>query len=122
MTAAVKEGDELTLTIPVEISMQGLPDGGNAFAFRYGGVVLAAELGSGEGEMETAGVQVTVPSGAPQETAVKVNDLFGLFEEPTKFFTREGENFVMKSEPPLAFVPFYSCYQKRYALYVRVKE
>ncbi len=122
VTVAVKEGDELELTIPVEIAMKGLPDGGNAFAFRYGGVLLSVGLGSEDMRTEQTGVAVTIPSGEPREVTVKVGDLYALFEEPTKFFTREGENFVMKSEPPLNFSPHFKRYKERYAIYVRVKE
>ncbi len=122
VTVAVKEGDEITLKIPVEMGMKGLPDGENAFAFRFGGVLLSADLGSDDMRTETTGENVTIPSGEPCEVTVKVNDLYALFEEPTKFFVREGEIFVMKSEPPLKFSPHFKRYKERYAIYVRVKE
>ncbi len=122
ITVAVKEGDELTLTIPVEIGMKGLPDGKNAFAFRYGGVLLSAVLGGGNLRTETTGEGVTIPSGEKKEVSVKVESLEALFEEPSKFFTRKGERFEFHSEPPLVFTAHYKQYRERYALYVRVEE
>ena len=122
VTVAVKEGDLLELTVPVEISMKGLPDGGNAFAFRFGGTLLSVGLGSERMETETTGENVTIPSGEPQEVSVKVKDLYALFDDPTSFFSREGENFIMKAEPPLQFSPHFKRYKERYAIYVRVEE
>jgi len=54
-------GDTLTLTLPMEIKAYTLPDNPNAAAFKYGPVVLAAELGRDDKmKLRQVGVQCDV--------------------------------------------------------------
>ena len=54
-------GDTLTLTLPMEIRAYTLPDSPNAAAFKYGPVVLAAELGRDDKmKLRQVGVQCDV--------------------------------------------------------------
>ena len=54
-------GDTITLTLPMEIKAYTLPDNKNAAAFKYGPVVLAAELGRDDKmKLRQVGVQCDV--------------------------------------------------------------
>ncbi len=54
-------GDTITLTLPMEIKAYPLPDNANAAAFKYGPVVLAAELGRDDKmKLRQVGVQCDV--------------------------------------------------------------
>ena len=54
-------GDTITLTLPMEIKAYTLPDNPNAAAFKYGPVVLAAELGRDDKmKLRQVGVQCDV--------------------------------------------------------------
>ena len=54
-------GDTITLTLPMEIKAYTLPDNANAAAFKYGPVVLAAELGRDDKmKLRQVGVQCDV--------------------------------------------------------------
>lgn len=120
---AVKEGDEVVLTIPVEISLKGLPDGKNAFAFLYGGAVLSANLGTEEMRTSCVGENVTIPEKAVPCQDVLVDDLFHLFERPSDYLKREGEKFYLESNGKrLELGLHYKRYQERYAIYLRFLE
>ena len=117
-------GDEITLTIPVEVSLQGLPDGKNAFAFRYGNAVLSADLGTEDMEETTTGVSVTIPARRKLTSErVYFKDLFDLFENPSKYLVREGETFRLTGgDMPLTFGVHYKRYRERYTIYLRLCE
>ena len=54
-------GDTITLTLPMEIKAYTLPDNKNAAAFKYGPIVLAAELGRDDNmTLRQVGVQCDV--------------------------------------------------------------
>ena len=56
-----QSGDTITLTLPMEIKAYTLPDNPNAAAFKYGPVVLAAELGRDDKmKLRQVGVQCDV--------------------------------------------------------------
>ena len=56
-----QSGDTITLTLPMEINVYTLPDNPNAAAFKYGPVVLAAELGRDDKmKLRQVGVQCDV--------------------------------------------------------------
>ncbi len=121
---AVREGDEVALRIPVGVSLKGLPDGKDAFAFLYGGAVLSADLGTEDMEVTTTGVDVAIPARRILKTErVYFDDLYGLFEDPSEFLVREGEKFLLKGgDIPLEFGIHYRRYRERYAIYLRLCE
>lgn len=55
-------GDLITLTLPMELKVEGLPDNEQAAAFCYGPFVLSADLGREDLRTEMTGVDVTVPT------------------------------------------------------------
>lgn len=54
-------GDEIAITLPMEVRGFALPDGENTYAFKYGPVVLSALLGDKDMEKTITGVDVLVP-------------------------------------------------------------
>lgn len=57
----IKSGATFTITLPMEVTAENLPDNENAYAFKYGPFVLSAKLGKEKQETESHGVSVTVP-------------------------------------------------------------
>lgn len=55
------EGMEISMKIPMEVRAYSLPDGQDVYGFRYGPVVLSAELGTEDMQEGVTGVIVTIP-------------------------------------------------------------
>ena len=57
-----KDGDTVSVQLPMEVRAFTLPDDERAFAFKYGPVVLSAELGTDDKmDLTTCGVAVSIP-------------------------------------------------------------
>ncbi|MBR2085570.1 MAG: glycoside hydrolase family 127 protein, partial [Oscillospiraceae bacterium] len=56
-----KKGDVITLTIPEEVKAYNLPDDPAVYGFKYGPVVLSAELGKANMQTSSTGMWVTIP-------------------------------------------------------------
>lgn len=119
----VKEGDRLSLTIPVTVTLKGLPDG-DALAFRYGGAVLSARLGKESMEEGETGVDVTIPKRRVMETErVYFPDLYSVLDAPERFLVRRGDSFTLSGgDIPLSFGLHYRQHEERYAIYLRLRE
>ncbi len=117
------EGDELTFRIPVTVTLKGLPDG-DALAFRYGGVVLSADLGTEEMEETETGVDVTIPAKRKMASErIYFPDLADVLEYPEKYLVREGDSFRLTGgDVSYTFLPHYRRYRERYAIYFRLCE
>ncbi len=117
------EGDELTFRIPVTVTLMGLPDG-DALAFRYGGAVLSADLGTEDMEETETGVDVTIPARRKMKSErIYFEDLADVLESPEKYLVREGNAFRLTGgDVGYTFVPHYKRYRERYAIYFRLSE
>lgn len=119
----VKEGDSVSLRIPLTVTLKGLPDG-DALAFRYGGAVLSANLGREDMTETETGVDVIIPEKRIMETErVYFPDLAAVLERPDRFLLREGDRFrLIGGDVPLTFGLHYRNYDERYAIYLRLRE
>ena len=121
---AIKAGETLSFRIPLTVTMHGLPDGKDAFAFRYGGAVLSADLGTEDMEETETGVDVTIPARKHLESErVYFKSLYPLFDRPQDFLQREGEKFVLRGgDRELVYGLHYKRYKERYGIYFRFRE
>ena len=121
---AIKAGETLSFHIPLTVTMHGLPDGKDAFAFRYGGAVLSADLGTEDMEETETGVDVTIPAHKHLESErVYFKSLYPLFDRPQDFLQREGEKFVLRGgDRELVYGLHYKRYKERYGIYFRFRE
>ena len=121
---ALKAGETLSFRIPLTVTMQGLPDGKDAFAFRYGGAVLSADLGTEDMEETETGVDVTIPARKHLESErVYFKSLYPLFDRPQDFLQREGEKFVLRGgDRELTYGLHFQRYKERYGIYFRFRE
>lgn len=127
-----KDGTEITITLPMEVTAHNLPDGENTFAFKYGPVVLSALLGSTDMLTSTTGVNVSIPgssliensyisssngnitilSGTIDEFMANINDyLIKDNSSDTLSFTLEN------TDASLTYVTHYNQYTERYGIY-----
>ena len=124
-----KAGDEITLQLPMTISLEQLPDQQPYYAFMYGPIALASPMGKEDldglfaddsrGGHIAHGKQIPlvnmpILSGTPAELqqAVqkeKVKDLS---------FSYLGNVYPFRKEP-LKLIPFFRLHDERYALYFR---
>ena len=120
----LKEGETLTFRIPLTVTMHGLPDGKDAFAFRYGGAVLSADLGKEDMQEKETGVDVTIPARKVLASErIYFPSLYKLFERPQDFLVREGDTFTLKGgDRKYTFGLHYKRYQERYGIYFRFRE
>ena len=120
----LQAGDKLSFRIPLTVTMQGLPDGKDAFAFRFGGAVLSADLGTEDMEETETGVDVTIPARKILKSErVYFPSLYPLFERPQDFLQREGEKFVLRGgDTELCYGLHYKRYKERYGIYFRFRE
>ncbi|MBQ8625656.1 MAG: glycoside hydrolase family 127 protein [Agathobacter sp.] len=117
-----KNGDVIKYTMPMEIVPYDLPDNENVIAFKYGPVVLSANLGNEDMVTSTTGVNVTIPTLFTSiSDVIKVN---GTLEEwlaniAGNLVRRPGTlEFTLKNaDRELVFTPHYQQYQNRYGIY-----
>ncbi len=116
-------GDEISLRIPVTVTAQPLPDAPDTVAFRYGGALLSCGLGDEDMQETETGVGVTIPKRRILPTeSVYFDDAEAVLRSPEKFFTREGETFVLHGDVDLRFGVHYKKYKERYAIYYRIRQ
>lgn len=114
----VREGDEIDLKIPCSLTCSRLPDG-NAYAFRFGGAVLSADLGEEDMTTATTGVDVIVPARRVIKTErIYFSDLNAFLARPEEGFVREGDCFrFIAGDLPLSFGLHYRRFRERYGIY-----
>ncbi len=126
------ENTEIKITIPMKITAYNLPDCKNAYAFKYGPIVLSALLGDADKKTAINGVNVTVPENSliqaeyvPSQTdivAVKAMSAEMFIENINEYLVRNGEKleFELKgTDSKLIYIPHYLQCQQRYGLYFR---
>ena len=125
ITGSFKSGDKIELTIPEEVKAYNLPDKNSTYGFKYGPVVLSAELGKSNMATSSTGMWVTIPKEAITPTAnitlskqgqsveafmMNINDYL-IKDSSSMKFTLNGTN------TKLTFSPHYLQYQQRYGIY-----
>ena len=116
-------GDVIEFTMPMEVVAYDLPDNENVVAFKYGPVVLSANLGDEDMMTGTTGVSVTIPT-----LEVEVNDVITITDGTiADWLGNITENLVRtdgtleftlkNTDRDIVFTPHYQQYQNRYGIY-----
>ncbi|MBR4102096.1 MAG: glycoside hydrolase family 127 protein [Oscillospiraceae bacterium] len=125
VTGDFKSGDVIEVTIPMEVRAYNLPDGNTTYGFKYGPIVLSAELGKENMQTGSTGMWVTIPkdkvvasenitlSKEGQSVAAFMMDIneYMVKDANSLKFTLTGTN------TKLTFTPHYLQYQQRYGIY-----
>ena len=118
-------GDQIVLTIPMEVKAYSLPDNPNVYAFKYGPVVLSAELGTSNMKQGTTGMNVSIPSEAivPAEKIkldAKSGTVSSYMFRINDYLVKDANSMkftLTGTDCPLTFTPHYLQYQQRYGIY-----
>ncbi len=124
----LKDGDVIELTLPMEVKAYSLPDDESAIAFKYGPMVLSADLGCEDEKTTTTGVSVTIPALKIVESeeivlpdGVSREDLM---ENANDYFTitdSEGAMAFALGGSDLVYNIHYLRYKERYGVYFYFK-
>ena len=123
-----QSGDTLEVTLPMSVVAYGLPDNENVVAFKYGPVVLSANLGQNRMITGTTGVNVTVPSADSSVSGpVKITEgtVAQWLADPASILVREGSelSFTLRgTDRELVFTPHYQQHTSRYGIYFRLTD
>lgn len=125
VTRTWQSGDTVSVTVPLGFTAYNLADGINTVAFKYGPVLLAAQLGDEAMTTTYTGMGVLIP-----ETSVIESDTLTLNSgiSPKDVRTNPGDYFERVSDASLEFVftatcdgliysPYYTLYNQRYGIY-----
>jgi len=125
---------EIKIVLPMEIKVFNLPDQKDAYAFKYGPVVLCGLLGNADGKTATNGVNVQVPEKAvidedfiPSKTdiiTVKGMSSGEFISRINDYLVRDESKeylcFTLKNtDANLQYVEHYRQYKQRYGVYFR---
>ncbi len=133
------DGTEITLTLPMNVTVHRLADNENSVAFKYGPVVLSALLGTNNMLSTTTGVDVTIPASKQIEKkyAQSGSDVITILNGQTvdEFIENINENLVRNdtadgelaftlknTDANLTFVTHYTQHKERYGLYWTLRE
>ncbi|WP_346773601.1 glycoside hydrolase family 127 protein [Sphingomonas sp. ABOLF] len=100
-----KAGDVVAITFPLELRLESAPGDPNTVAVVRGPMVLAADLGAAEGEWQGAD-----PAMVGEQPLAAFTPAQGRASYATKGLLRPAD---------LTFVPFYSQYERRSAIYFK---
>ncbi len=130
IVSGLKNGNTIELTLPMNITVHGLPDNDSVFAFKYGPIVLSAKLGSTNMATTYTGVSVLIPAAKLiEETYISDgNDTISVINgSVADFMTNINTNLVKtdgelswtleNTDANLTFVPHYSQHTERYGIY-----
>ncbi len=118
--------DVIRITLPSEIRVHPLPDDPGVVAFKYGPVVLSADLGQNSMTTGVTGVNVTVPSAdlsASEVLRIAEGNAEAWLQNIGEHLVRDGAElrFTLRgTDRDLVFTPHYQQHQSRYAIYVRL--
>ena len=125
VTGSFSDGDKIVLTIPMEVKAYNLPDKTSVYGFKYGPVVLSAELGKQNMATGSTGMNVTIPKDA---IAPNQNITISKAGQSITSFMSEINDHLVKdanslkftlndTSQKLTFTPHYLQYQQRYGIY-----
>ncbi len=114
-------GSVINITVPMEIRVCALPDDPSVVGFKYGPVVLSADLGNKDMTETVTGVQVSVPEKKICETE-EIRLPEGISREE---FLKDLKNRMLETGDmefmiegcDLVFAPHYKKYNVRYGIY-----
>jgi uncharacterized protein len=120
-------GDQVELTLPVEVHVSRLPDNPNVVAFVYGPVVLSAGLGTAQ--MVVDDKKATIPAGVAIKDFISINGSTTIEEwiadiNNNLVQTTGSLEFTLRNtdeDNNLKFTPHYQRYSDRYGIYFRLQ-
>ena len=118
--------DEIEVKIPLGFTAHNLQDGLNTVSFKYGPVLLAADLGDKDMKTTYTGMSVLIP-----ESTVTPSDIITLNEGITPSDIKKNPGDYFKDNGNLSFTftatkenyefkPYYSLYNTRYGIFWRL--
>ena len=125
-----KKGDVITFNLPMEVSLEQIPDKKDYYAFLYGPIVLAASTGTehldgiyaddSRGGHIAHGKQIPLQEvpmviGTPVSIRTSLHNLNG----NKLAFSYDGNIYPAQMGKPLELVPFFRLHNSRYAFYFR---
>ena len=125
VTGSFSDGDKIVLTIPMEVKAYNLPDKTSVYGFKYGPVVLSAELGKQNMATGSTGMNVTIPKdavvGNQNITISKAGQSITSFmSEINDHLVKDANSLkftLNDTSQKLTFTPHYLQYQQRYGIY-----
>jgi DUF1680 family protein len=125
-----KDGDIVSIRIPMKVSYSSLPDRKSVVGFKYGPIVLSAGLGQENMVQSQTGVNVSVPTRnmlIKDFLTVKETSVAHWFEHIEQNLVRRGDEmaFVLRNtdeDDRLVFTPHYQQHSERYGIYWRFVE
>jgi DUF1680 family protein len=125
ITGDFRSGDKITLHIPAEVRAYALPDNPSVYGFKYGPVVLSAELGKEDMKTDSTGMWVTIPK--EKKVASETITLAKEGQSLTSFMAQINDHLVREpgttrftlndTNTKLTFSPHYQQYEQRYGIY-----
>ncbi|WP_080676315.1 beta-L-arabinofuranosidase domain-containing protein [Ruminococcus flavefaciens] len=125
VTGDFKTDDVIEITIPEAVKAYSLPDKNTVYGFKYGPVVLSAELGKQNMATSSTGMWVTIPKEAiaPSEN-IRISDnnttVNTFMADINDHLVKDANSlkFTLKgTDHDLTFTPHYKQYQQRYGIY-----
>ena len=121
-------GDVIALTIPMDVVAHTLPDNPNAVAFKFGPLVLSANLGNRDMNTTVTGVNVTIPMSCGDicdTVTVKNGNTAQWLKNAASNLVRKANTLdftLHNTEEALVFSPHYLQYRNRYGIYFKLAE
>ena len=125
-----KKGDVITFNLPMEVSLEQIPDKKDYYAFLYGPIVLAASTGTehldGIYADDSRGGHIAHGKQIPlQEVPMLIGNPVSIRTSLHKVngnklaFSYDGNIYPAQMGKPLELVPFFRLHNSRYAVYFR---
>ena len=125
-----KKGDVITFNLPMEVSLEQIPDKKDYYAFLYGPIVLAASTGTehldGIYADDSRGGHIAHGKQIPlQEVPMLIGNPVSIRTSLHKLngnklaFSYDGNVYPAQMGKPLELVPFFRLHNSRYAVYFR---
>ena len=125
-----KKGDVITFNLPMEVSLEQIPDKKDYYAFLYGPIVLAASTGTehldGIYADDSRGGHIAHGKQIPlQEVPILIGNPVSICTSLHKLngnklaFSYDGNIYPAQMGKPLELVPFFRLHNSRYAVYFR---
>ena len=127
--SGLEAGDVISYTMPMQVELEATADNENFVAFKYGPVVLAAELGGDASTSQGNGILVRVGTEDPDaKDTITVQNMSldewkaNITENLVRIEDSEDGNvqFVLRNtdSEELIFSPYYKIYDQRYGIYM----
>ncbi len=117
------DGDQIEISFEMHTVVKRLPDCENVFAFKYGPVLLSADLGCENMIDGTTGVDVTIPTNkiaGKEYLTVQDGSVSDYIADIDKHLIRKGEELCFAltgTDRELTFGPHYLKTRQRYGIY-----